>query len=247
MKKLLIIITSLYLFSQETNGQLWKLHRYEVTGGIGTTQFYGDIGGYSNDENLLGIKDFTFLNTRMNINASVRYRFLENVSARLNLAFGLFHSTDEKGSNENRGFESESMFFEPSIIGEYYFIRNRGENSFMFQKRNRSALHSIFASLDIYAFAGFGGLSYKVTPNDILAPYVTGTSGFTGVVPLGVGVNMFYSGKFNFGIEWGGRFTFTDILDGFTSEQSIANDIYHMLNFTFTYKIKTGENGLPAF
>lgn len=81
----------------------------------------------------------------------------------------------------------------------------------------------------------------------IRSPYVTNTSGFTGVVPLGVGVSMIYSGNINFGIELGGRFTFSDNLDGYTSARSKANDIYHLLNFTFTYKINTGKNGLSSF
>jgi len=247
MKKLLIIIAGLCFLSTVTDAQLWKLRRYEVSAGIGTTQFFGDIGGYSNDKNLLGIKDFAFNHTRFNINTSVRYRILEDVSARVNLAFGIFHSTDAGGSNESRGFESSTIFFEPSLIGEYYFIKNKGENSFSFLKGDRRTLHSIFAYLDFYAFTGFGGLSYKVTPNNVLSPYVTSTGGFTGVVPLGIGVSLIYSSNINLGIEFGGRFTFSDNLDGFTSVHSRANDIYHLLNFTFTYKMKTRENGLPVF
>lgn len=247
MKKLLIIITALCFLSSLTNAQLWKFRRYEVSAGIGPTQFFGDIGGYSNDKNLLGIKDFAFSHTGLNIYTCARYRITEDVSARVNLVFGIFHSTDAGGSNENRGFESSTIFFEPSVIGEYYFIKNKGENSFKFQKGNETVLRSMFASLDFYAFAGFGGLSYKVMPNSTLAPYATNTSGFTGVVPLGIGVSMIYSGKINFGIEFGGRFTFSDNLDGFTSARSTANDVYHLLNFTITYKINTGKNGLPVF
>ena len=35
------------------------MKRYEVTGGIGTSQFYGDVGGYTNGENAWGLKDIT--------------------------------------------------------------------------------------------------------------------------------------------------------------------------------------------
>ena len=229
------------------NAQLWKIKRYELSGSLGTTQFYGDIGGYTPGENILGIKDFSFHNTRYNITVKARYKILQNVSVRFNMAFGSFHSTDVRGSNEGRGFESKTAFFEPAILGEFYFIKNRGENSFLFFKGNKTLLQSIFSALDFYTFTGIGGLVYKVKPNDKLEPLATKLNGFTPVIPLGLGVKLNYSADFNFGIELGARYTFTDRLDGYTSQYSKANDIYHFLNFTVTYKIFTGPKGGPTF
>jgi len=247
MRKVLIIIILFSSLASAANAQLWKLRRYEATAGLGSTQFYGDIGGFSKGENLIGIKDFTFHHTRLNMTTSLKYRILDDVSVRLNFAFGYFHSTDVRGSNESRNFESKTMFFEPALLGEYYFIKNKGENSFLLMKGERNPLQSILSLFDLYAFTGFGGLSYKVKPNDILAPLATKTSGFTSVIPVGVGVNMFFSSYINFGIELGGRFTFSDNIDGYSSTYSKSNDVYYFLNFTFTYKINTGENGLPSF
>lgn len=246
MKKILLSLLILFLISSVSNAQLWKLRRYELTTSLGTTQFYGDIGGFSKGDNLLGLKDISFKQTRLNFTTSAKYRVLEDVSVRLNLATGYFHSTDVRGSNENRGFESVTTFFEPSLLGEYYFIKNKAENSFRLLKGDNSVLISIFSSLDFYAFTGFGGLSYKVRPNDILEPFTSKTSGFSPVIPAGVGINMFFTSYINFGIEFGARFTFSDDLEGYTSPYSQSNDTYHFLNFTFTYKINTGENGLPA-
>jgi hypothetical protein len=104
---------------------------------------------------------------------------------------------------------------------------------------NETLLKSFFKSLDFYAFAGFGGLAYKVTPNSILAPHVTSSGGFTVVVPLGIGVSMVYNSKINFGIELGGRFTYSDNIDGYASPKSTANDVYHILNFTITLLVST--------
>jgi len=246
MKKFLIVLI-MYLFqSQMADAQLWKLHRLEVSGGIGTTQFFGDIGGYSNETNILGLRDFTFKQTRFDINTSVRYRIAENFSARVSLISGWFHSTDARGSNITRGFESRTIFFEPTLIGEYYIIKNMEENSFLFLKDKENVLHSIFKSLDFYAFTGFGGLAYRVKPNDILSPHMTSSGGFTEVVPLGIGVSMFYSAKINFGVELGGRFTFSDNLDGYAAPKSSYNDVYHMFNFTITYKINTGKKEMAV-
>jgi hypothetical protein len=138
-----------------------------------------------------------------------------------------------------RGFEESTVFLEPSLIGEYYFIKNKRENSFLYLKGKRSIFKSIFGALDFCAYTGFGGLKYNVTPNSKLAADTVRTSGFTGVVPLGLGVTMIYNSKFSFGIEFGARLTFSDYIDGYTSSRSIANDIYHFVNFTVTYKVKT--------
>ncbi len=247
MQKILIIIATFAFMSTAANAQLWKLRRYEVTAGLGTTQFYGDIGGYSKGDNLLGIKDFSFKQTRFNFSTAIKYRILNDVSVRLNLAAGGFHSTDARGSNENRGFESSTTFFEPALLGEYYFIKNKGENSYLELKGHRTGFMSLFPLLDFYFFGGVGGISYKVNPNTKLAPFVTKTSGFAPVIPIGIGLNMFYTSNFNFGVELGGRYIFSDNIEGYTSKYSKSNDLYHFLNFTFTYKLITAENGLPAF
>jgi hypothetical protein len=247
MRKFLIIIVAIFSLSSIANAQLWKLRRYEVTAGIGTTQFFGDIGGFSKDENVLGFKDITFRQTRMNLSIAMKDRILDELSVRLNLASGYFHATDVRGSNVARGFESRTMFFEPSLLGEYYFIKNKGENSFLLMKGKGNGPESIFSMLDFYVFTGFGGLSFNVSPNDLLAPLATKTRGFTAIFPAGVGVNMISSGYFNFGLELGGRYSFSDNIDGFTSPHSKSNDVYYFLNFVFTYKVKTGKNGLPSF
>jgi len=248
MRKVLIIVLLLSFIPRGANAQLWKLRRYEASAGIGTTQFFGDIGGYSRGENLIGFKDISFRHTRFNMNTSIRYRILDDVAARLNFTFGYFHSTDTRGSNINRAFESRTMFFEPAVIGEYYIIKNKVENSFLIMKGEKgNHFQTLFSMFDFYVFTGFGGLSYNVSPNDILDPLVTKTHGFTAVIPVGVGADLIYSGIFNFGVELGGRYAFSDNIDGYSSQYSESNDIYYFLNFKFTYKIKTGQNGLPSF
>lgn len=247
MNRSLVVVILFCFVTQLSQAQLWKQKRYEAIVGLGTSQFFGDIGGYTKTENILGLKDISFKQTRFNINVALRYRILDNVGVKLSFTYGMFHATDERGSNEGRALDARTSFFEPALIGEYYFIKSKKENSFLFSRGRKTPVKSIMSSLDIYAFTGIGGLSYNVKGNDKLDTYGYKTSGFTAVIPVGVGVNMLVMPDYNFGLEIGGRYTFSDYLDGYTSQHSSSNDVYYLFSFTFTYKIRTGRNGLPAF
>jgi hypothetical protein len=232
----------------EAHGQLWKMRRYEAAAGLGPSFFFGDIGGFSKNSNVLGIRDMCFLQTRFNLNINFKYRLTQDFNLRLSTTFGFLHASDARGSNEGRDFEAAISIFEPAIIGEYYFIKNKSENSYLFGKGRGSGIRGLLSSLDFYAFSGIGGLSYSIRGNDKL---VTASGfepgGFTAVIPVGIGSTLVYSPDFNFGVELGGRYTFSDNLDGYTSQYSSSNDVYYFLNFTVTYKLKTGANGLPSF
>ena len=247
MRKIIVLFTSILIFSAAGNAQLWKMRRVEVGGGPGITQFYGDIGGFSRGENMIGFKDFSFRHTRINLNMNIRYRVLNNVSARVNFNFGSFHSTDVRGSNEGRDFESGTVFFEPSVLAEYYYLKNKGENSFLSLKGRGTPFMSFFSTLDCYVFTGVGSLSYKVKPNAALASKLQETKGITPVVPFGLGANIMYTPHINLGVELGGRFTSSDNIEGYTSEYSQKNDTYFFFNFMFVYKMKTSIKGMPAF
>lgn len=247
MKRLFILVGLVFLMNGPFYGQLWKTKRYEAIAGIGTAQFFGDIGGFSQTENVLGIKDFTFLQTRFNVNGSLRYRILQTFSTKLGLSFGILHATDKRGSNKTREMAANTTFFEPSLVGEYCFIKSEKENSYLFSKGRRTQFRSVISSLDVYVFTGIGGLAYSVKGNEELVAHGMKEGGFTAVVPAGIGVNLLVMPDYNLGMELGGRYTFTDYIDGYTSQYSRSNDVYYFFNLTFTYKLRTGPNGLPAF
>jgi hypothetical protein len=247
MKRSIIIIFLFCLIIPLSKAQLWKMKRYEAVAGLGPTLFFADIGGYSKTKNILGLRDLSFLQTRFNMNFNLKYRISQDFNARLSLTYGFLHATDNRGSNESRGFEAAVSIFEPALIGEYYFIKNRSEGSYLFSKGRNGSGNGLFSSLDFYLFTGIGGLSYSVRGNDKLVNYGLDPGGFTAVIPLGVGTTLVYSPDFNFGVEFGGRYSFSDNLDGYPSQYSSSNDVYYFLNFTITYKMKTGSNGLPSF
>lgn len=250
MRRFILFSLVIFLCAPYSGAQLWKMKRYEVTAGIGTSQFYGDVGGYTIGENVLGLKDLTLKQTRFNVNGAFRYFFTDNLAARLNLSYLMLHATDERGSNENRRYDAVTSVFEPSLIGEYYFVRNRERNSFLFQTyrgRSRNRVKDFFRSIDVYALTGFGGAGFIVNPNDALEARGLPTRGFAAIVPLGLGAKLAFDPNILFGIELTGRYSFSDHLDGYTSQWSARNDVYHTFSVTFNYRIKTARNGLPSF
>jgi len=251
MKRSILILLIFCFAIPFSSAQLWKMRRWELSAGAGPSFFFGDIGGYSRTKNFLGFRDMSYLQTRYDVNANVKYRLGREFNLRGSLTYGLFHATDERGSNENRPYEASTTIFEPALIGEYYFVKNRAESSYLFVKRRGRFIWTVLRSLDFYGFAGLGGISYNVKGNDALVAKQAlegyPDSGFDLVIPGGVGATLVYSPNFNFGLELGGRYAFTDFLDGYTSQFSKANDVYYFLNFTVTYKLKTGPHGLPSF
>ena len=251
MKRSVLIILLSCLLIPLSEAQLWETKRYEVVLGFGPSLFFGDIGGYSKTVNILGLRDLSFMQTRFDLNLSARYRVTEDFSARLSFSTGLLHASDARGSNESRGYEASTFIMEPALIGEYYFLKNKNENSYLFSSGQRGAMGGLLGSLDVYAFAGFGGLVYRVTPNDSLRAKEVRMgikpSGVTAVIPAGIGASVVYSPNISFGVEFGGRYSFSDNLDGYTSQFSTSNDVYYFLNFTVTYKLRTASNGFPSF
>jgi len=218
---ILFLVCLLYsLTENRAEGQLWKIRRYEAVAGLGPTMFFGDIGGFSKNENILGLKDMSFLQTRFGLNLGMKYRITNDINIRLSLTFGTLHATDVRGSNERREMEAAMRIFEPALIGEYYFIKNEEENSYLFEKGRSRGLRSFFASMDFYGFTGLGGIRYSVTGTDRQLSRDFDTKGFAAVIPVGVGTNFVYSPRFNYGVEFGGRYVFSDNLDGYTSQYS---------------------------
>ena len=145
MKRSVLTILLFCFIVSFTEAQIWKLKRYEAVVGIGPSFFFGDIGGYSQTKNILGLRDITLKQTRFDFNANLKYRLKQAFNFRLSLTSGLLHATDIRGSNENRGFEASILIIEPALIGEYYFIKNKAENSYLFTKGKIQVLSDLLS------------------------------------------------------------------------------------------------------
>lgn len=225
------------LLSPPGYSQLWKLRRLEIIASAGSTHFSGDIGGKAGGNYRYTMRDLLFWQTGVNFNAGARYMLLRNFAAHGGFSFGKFNSVDIRGSM--RSLKSGTLFFEPSLTGEIYFIKNKAENSYSLLRGHDYHQFPFGSRIDAYIYGGIGGILYQVTPNEILDPILTQANGTAMVVPMGIGANVFLSSRWSAGADAGLRFTSTDNLDGYGSSTATTNDAYFFLNLTLARKFRT--------
>jgi hypothetical protein len=236
MKRLVIYFFLIMFIIPEANAQLWKRKRYEVQGYLGTSQFFGDVGGYSIGKNAIGLKDISLRQTRLSAGGFVKYRPLEELKVKAGITYTLLHATDKKGSNENRGFECRTSVFEPQILAEYYFLRGKAQSSYLFMRGRNNNLSFFWDQINFYGTAGIGGAIYSVKPNDALLVRIKNDKGFAMTIPVGVGGEFILNPSMCVGVEMIVHYALTDYLDGYTSQYSARNDLFCTLNFTYSYK-----------
>ena len=245
MKKIRIIIILCFITGLTGFSQRWKLKRYEAIIGVGTLNMFTDLG-VSNAESLLGLRiDFT----RPDIYIAARYKFSQDLSVKVGLAYGYGHSHDITNVRieGTEGFRSNTHMIEPSVTAEYYVKKEqrRYRSAAIY---NRRGMLNDYSTWGIYFYGGLGGLYYDAvydfTPrtND-----KTKENGFTLIIPGGIGVKYIFSDKIVFGYEIGPRYVFSDYLDGFKPPSSKSNDVYWLTTFTLAYKIRTTRRNLPYF
>ena len=241
---LLILLLS-FLYPATTQAQAWRMKRYEAIVGIGTSNYFGDIGGYSKGENALGFKDISLSSTRPSIYLGARYKLYEPIAIKLNLITGFISGSDEGGINEGRNFKFSATIFEPSVQVEYSFLKEKEAQSYLMMKG--SGMKSFRSSISAYVFVGIGGGFFWPKAKEDLVDYEIDYNKATLVVPMGLGAKYGLNSNWSVGFELGGRLTTTDYLDGYTSPYSESNDVYYFAVINFVYKMRTSRSGWPIF
>jgi hypothetical protein len=116
-----LVILLVNFFPDTIYGQRWKLRRYEIGGGLGITQVFGDIGGTAETKNWFGLKDIKIDETRLAFGLFGRYKLDPVYSLKVNTILGFGNGTDADSRN-NRGREYNTILFEFSGQLEYYLI-----------------------------------------------------------------------------------------------------------------------------
>jgi hypothetical protein len=253
LRKIILLMYSIFFLISGGYSQKWKLRRYEATAGIGTAHYFGDLGGTPDKNNLFGIKDIELFNTRPSFCVGARYKIRQNMAVKANFIYGFLKGDDNKGRNIERNCAFTSMIFEPSVQFEYSLIseEQKFRTTAMFNKRG---MINNYSHYNLYAFAGVGGVFGWVNPKKNLVKYTIDSTPMGFTFPIGLGFKYVMSANLSIGAEFGGRLTTTDWLDGYApnkiypgTKYSKANDIYYFAVFNVIYRVKTSRRGLPMF
>jgi hypothetical protein len=243
------VMLLMFILPAGLNAQRWKLRRYEAVFGAGFNSYFGDIGGAATTENFFGIKDISIKSTRPSLYLGARYKIRENVSVKLNFNYGFISGNDEGSKNNDRGFKFSSQIFEPSVQAEYSIIseESRASSNALFNKRG---MINNYSQINLYLYAGIGAVKYSPKPNDAMKSSLNYDPDYStlGIVfPAGLGLKYVFNQNWSVGVEFGARWTTTDMLDAYTSPYSKANDLYYLGVINGIYRIKTSREGYPLF
>ena len=237
--KYILIAVLAVVIMEPALAQRWKLRRYDVGGGIGMTQIFGDIGGTIDKSNWFGLKDIQFDETSLAIPLYIRYRLDPVYTVKVNTTLAFGHGDDHETRNDRylagRGRSYKTMLFEFSAVGEYYFIaeERRYKSAAMF---NRRGMLNNYMSFSAYVFAGIGGVYAHareiIVPDP--APYDLVKESSVGVVfPFGIGTKYTIDDRWLVSAELGYRYSLNDYLEGYRQDRdSRYNDVYYFLNLT---------------
>jgi len=194
-------------------------YRYELIGGLGATNFLGDLGG-ANQIGTHGFKDFEYVLTRPAITLGVRNKVGQYFSVKNNLCWGVVRGDDkltEEPFRHNRNLNFRSQIWELSTQFEFNFIREQKGHIYRI-KGVRGLQHK---DRQIYLFGGAGAFYFNPKGEwngkwYALEPLHTEGVSYSRInfmVSVGGGMRFAINRYWGVGFELGMRQTFTDYVD----------------------------------
>lgn len=228
IRKLSLLAILILMGVAESKAQyyLWKRTRYEIIGGIGASNFMGEVGAKE------GANWFTS-NVWVNPQAirpvaqvAFRMALAPRSKVRLNLAGGLLSNDDAYGAYEARNLHFRSPIIEFGGIYEYYVIPDLAKKNryrwLKLPRRNRyrlvttyvfTGIMGIYTNPQAYAKGQWHSLYKYHTEGQGLPGYGKHYSRISAAIPVGLGIK-FKVGKYRaINIEAGWRITATDYID----------------------------------
>lgn len=239
-KHIVITLVLVALLPNLADAQRWKRFRRQVIGGVGVTNFLGDLGG----ANQIGrdfVYDLDFQSTRPSLLIGYRYQVNSYFFARANLQWGILRSDDDLTKEEfrsERNLSFRSHFVELDLLGEFYFIQNARGNLYRLKGvRGRRGL-----KMDLYVFGGIGYMYFNPTAelNGVrskLQPLGTEGQGLPGeedkyrrttfTIPYGIGIGKSIDRYWSVNVELTFRKTFTDYIDDVSGDYYGRTNLYN--------------------
>jgi hypothetical protein len=230
-KHLLITLIAVILLPHLADAQRWKRFRSQVIGGIGVTNFLGDLGGGPG----IGrdfIWDLDLPATRPSLMIGYRYQFNSYLFGRANLQWGILRADDDFTTEEfrnGRALKFRTGYIELDLMAEFYLVQNSRGNLYRLRGiRGRKGL-----KMDLYVFGGIGfmyfnpkgeyqGTWHKLQPMGTEGQGLPGEpdkySRTTFTIPYGVGIGKSIDRYWGINAELTFRQTFSDYIDDVSTD-----------------------------
>lgn len=227
MRKILILmllVTPVLLNAQINR---WKRYRYEVYGGVGVSNFLGELGGADKIGSKY-YKDLEMSKTRPSFNVGMRYQLIKLLFLQSGFAYGWVSGDDSK-TNEtyrnNRNLKFRSPIIEFSTRAELALFNEKKGRRYSLRKVKGEQNYLFFISV----FAGVGAFYFNPRGQGPDFSWYSlrkvGTEGQNFIesrkryspismsFPVGVLVKYKLNNKWSIGTEFGLRPTLTDYID----------------------------------
>ncbi|PCJ01543.1 MAG: hypothetical protein COB15_01080 [Flavobacteriales bacterium] len=234
MQRIIILMLIVLLLPEISQAQKWKRQRVEYSLGFGATNFLGDLGGRDQVGSNF-VQDFELKATRYAASLGYRYQLGKDWYLKGNLIYAKVSGADnltEQPARARRQLNFKSNIVELSAQLEYMLIKQKTGHLY----RLRGVRGKSWFRFEVYLLAGIGAIWYDPQGDKDgewhrLAPLNTegqglpdgpsDYSGFTAVVPYGIGIRRNLSGgarsrhfgSWSISLELTMRKTFSDYID----------------------------------
>ena len=245
MSKYIVVFISLFFIADAHsqgfyNRGVWKKHRVEWSGGLGASNFLGDLGGRDRVGSDF-IYDMEPTKTNLALTFNHLYYLGRKAAIRSNLTYARLSADDKltkEPSRNNRNLNFQSHVWEASVLLELQVKKERRGNIYNLRSSTGRRLGLKSAGVGIYGLAGIGVLAFNPKSRDqngkmtALHPLHTEGQGLIynhpllGVVegpkqykrvavvlPIGAGLKIPINRDWGMKVEAMYRFTFTDYID----------------------------------
>ncbi len=243
MKKFIVLLgifafTSIFVSAQYNIH--WRKIRHEVSFGVGSNNFLGELGGSATVGSHF-VKDFDFKSSRWVMQGGYGYKLAEQWSINGSVYYGRLYGDDVFASEENRhsrNLSFRSPYIEAAATVNFSIIKERYGHRY--DLRRNKGLGNL---PNLYIYTGVSAVYFnpkaQYTDGNWYALQPLGTEGqgiiptrekynrVTMAIPAGLGLNYVIDRNFGIGFEYGVRMTFTDYMDDVSNtyvDPAVFND-----------------------
>lgn len=247
--KVLLVLFSLFFVLGVDAQTRWKRYRWEAMGGIGATNFLGELGG-ADQIGTDYFKDLELATTRPSLFGGLRYKITPQTAVKATLSWGMVAGDDALTTEihrSNRNLHFSSHIVELAATYEFYLKKERRGHRFKLRGVKGIKSQGIYP----YGFFGIGGFFFNPRAKDQSGTWTSlhrfGTEGqrigatrstysrFQIAIPLGIGLKWAVDRRWLVGIEYGIRKTFTDYIDDVSSTYYPNDEILSEFGNTAAY------------